>query len=155
MAHQCPLEDRHKFEKITKLVEENILFKLSYAFFSPRSIYFCEKNSFIAILGTLKLKIKITDVSVSGHVFSLMLFFTRIIFFNVMNTYYKQKNCQFLLLKVKLRFFLSCLNTPILVKFKTVKGCQGNLCRADARPGEGSLSTVLNLTKIGELRNKN
>ena len=70
MAHQCPLEDRHKFEKITKLVEENILFKLSYAFFSPRSIYFCKKNSFIAILGTLKLKIKITDVSVSGHVFS-------------------------------------------------------------------------------------
>ena len=73
MAHQCPLEDRHKIEKITKLVEENILFKLSYEFFCPRSIYFCEKNSFITILGTLKLKIKITDVSVSGHVFSHML----------------------------------------------------------------------------------
>ena len=104
MAHQCPLEDRHKFEKITKLVEENILFKLSYKFFSPRYIYFCEKNSFITILCTLKLKIKITDVSVSGHVFSLMLFFTRIIFFiNGMNTYFKQKNCQFFLLKVKLK----------------------------------------------------
>ena len=70
MAHQCPLEDRHEFEKITKLAEEDILFKLSYEFFSPRYIYFCEKNSFIAILCTLKLKIKITDVSVSGHVFS-------------------------------------------------------------------------------------
>ena len=126
MAHQCPLEDRHKFEKITKLVEENILFKLSYKFFSPRYIYFCEKNSFIAILCTLKLKIKITDVSVSGHVFSLMLFFTRIIFFiNGMNTYYKQKNCQFLLLKVKLRFSYHVWTPQFWSSLKQWKAARG------------------------------
>ena len=76
-------------------------------------------------------------------------FFSRI----VTNTYY-QAMWSILASKVKNKGSFVCLSIPILVKFKTVKGCQGNLCRADARPGEGSLSTVLNLTKIGELRNK-
>ena len=126
MAHKCPLEDRHKFEKITKLVEENILFKLSYKFFSPRYIYFCEKNSFIAILCTLKLKNKITDVSVSGHVFSLMLFFTRIILFiNGMNTYFKQKNCQFFLLKVKLKVSYDVSTPQFWSSLKQWKAARG------------------------------
>ena len=70
MAHQCPLIDRHKFDKNANIGEESRFFKSSYFFCGPNYIYFCENNSFIAFLSTLKLKNKNTDVSVNRNVFA-------------------------------------------------------------------------------------